>query len=230
MVHKQGIKAVSDERLQRRNGVYYYRRRVPLHLVKAIGRKVVQVSLHTTSFKEARKLRTIRDLEWDARFEAADPASTQTVGSPSSHPLAPPALAEAELIQLVRDYVARQDREAVKRDATGYPANADERTEMTQEAGFEAQTLRARDNEQTHQWVYLTGHAILKATGRSFEDPGTWRGSGGTSSARAPGAQPAAACSAGRRPQQEILRPAIRSRPSGRGSVRQACRTVPATP
>jgi hypothetical protein len=33
---------MSDQRLQRRNGVYYYRRRVPLDLVGKIGKKVVQ--------------------------------------------------------------------------------------------------------------------------------------------------------------------------------------------
>ena len=56
MVHKQGIKPVSNQRLHRRGGVYYYRRRVPAHLVKIVGKPVVQMSLHTTSLKEAKKL------------------------------------------------------------------------------------------------------------------------------------------------------------------------------
>ena len=56
MVHKQGIKPVSDQRLLRRaNGVYYYRRRVPLPLVGKFGKKVAQVSLHTTKLKEAKR-------------------------------------------------------------------------------------------------------------------------------------------------------------------------------
>src|SRR5579862_9324200 len=76
MVHKQGIKAVSDQRLLRRgNGVYYYRRRVPLPLVEKIGMKVVQISLHTTNVKEAKKRRTMCDLQWDARFEACSISS-----------------------------------------------------------------------------------------------------------------------------------------------------------
>ncbi|HEX4238036.1 MAG TPA: DUF6538 domain-containing protein, partial [Xanthobacteraceae bacterium] len=70
MVHKQGITPVSKQRLQRRNGVYYYRRRVPLQLVAKFGKKFVQVSLQTTSLKEAKKLRTLCDLEWDAKFAA----------------------------------------------------------------------------------------------------------------------------------------------------------------
>ena len=60
---------MSDQRLLRRqNGVYYYRRRVPLHLVEKFGMKFVQLSLHTKILKEAKKLRTLRDLEWDAKF------------------------------------------------------------------------------------------------------------------------------------------------------------------
>jgi hypothetical protein len=41
MIHKQGIKAVSDQRLLRRSGVYYYRRRVPLELIQKIGKEVL---------------------------------------------------------------------------------------------------------------------------------------------------------------------------------------------
>ena len=61
---------MSNQHLQRRNGVYYYRRRIPLYLVIQFGRKFVQVSLHTNNLKEAKKLRTLRDLEWDAKFAA----------------------------------------------------------------------------------------------------------------------------------------------------------------
>src|SRR5579864_1016008 len=101
MVHKQGSKAVSDQRLLRRNGVYYYRRRVPLSLTEKIGKRVIQVSLQTTSFNEAKKLRTLRDLEWDARFEmSAAIASSDGASAPSQ--VGP--LDESALLQLVRDY------------------------------------------------------------------------------------------------------------------------------
>jgi hypothetical protein len=60
MVHKQGITPVSNQHLQRRNGVYYYRRRVPLHLVAKLGKKFVQVSLHTTSLKEEKTAHAAR--------------------------------------------------------------------------------------------------------------------------------------------------------------------------
>jgi hypothetical protein len=83
MVHTQEIKPVSEQHLLRRSGVYYYRRRVPLSLVEKIGKKVIQHSLETSSFKDAKKRRTMCDLQWDARFEAysisrADDENLQT--------------------------------------------------------------------------------------------------------------------------------------------------------
>jgi len=92
------MKPVTDQRLLRRNGVYYYRRRVPLSVIDKLGRKVVQLSLHTTSLKEAKRLRTLRDLEWDARFEAYslpadEDAGVKLIFRPTSGP---------ELVDLVR--------------------------------------------------------------------------------------------------------------------------------
>lgn len=162
---------MSDQHLQRRNGVYYYRRRVPLHLVTAIGKKVVQVSLHTTSFKEAKKRRTLRDLEWDARFEAAAVVGpVDAVNQESKSAALGEPLDESACLELVRNYVERHDREARKREAKVYPITAEERTEMQIEAEIEAQSLRAQDDLH-HQWVHLAGTEALKATGKSFGNP-----------------------------------------------------------
>jgi integrase len=169
MIHKQGIKAVSDQHLLRRSGVYYYRRRVPLSLVEKIGKKVIQHSLETSNFKEAKKRRTMYDVQWDARFEAYstsgpdDKASVRVSAQNSS-------LSAAELTQLVRDYVERQDQAAKKRDAICHPITANERREMRIEAEFEAQTLQARDDLH-HQWIYQAGAEALKAAGKSVNDP-----------------------------------------------------------
>jgi len=48
-----------NQRLHHRNGVYYYRRRVPHHLVKKIGKEFIQLSLQTTSLMTAKKWRAI---------------------------------------------------------------------------------------------------------------------------------------------------------------------------
>src|SRR5271165_4891884 len=112
------MKTVSgNNHLFRRNGVYYYRRRVPAQLIKPIGSKVIQFSLGTTSLKEAKKLRTAKDLEWDVRFEACTKnlasSGAGSVASPSSAK-APP-LSEPEMIRLVHEYVERMDERSRKR-------------------------------------------------------------------------------------------------------------------
>src|SRR5689334_7029406 len=171
MVHKDGITPVSNQRLQRRDGVYYYRRRVPLDLVAKLGKKFIQVSLHTTSLKEAKKLRTLRDLEWDAKFAACSgPANGGDAPAVQTSALTQP-LSENELVQLVRDYVAWRDQLARKREVTDCPENSAQRAEMEIEAEYESQTLQSRDNAQAQEWISLAGQEALKAIGKSFADP-----------------------------------------------------------
>src|ERR1700751_1523367 len=119
MVHKQGIAPVSNPHLQRRDGVYYYRRRVPLQLVAKFGKTFVQVSLHTSNLKEAKKRRTLCDVEWDAKFDAI----SSPVNGSGGRTVHTQPLSEIELVQLVRDYVAWRDRLARKREETDYPEN-----------------------------------------------------------------------------------------------------------
>jgi hypothetical protein len=163
---------VSDQRLLRRkNGVYYYRRRVPLDLVEKFGKEIVQLSLHTTSRKQAKKQRTLRDLEWDARFEAARATKPADAVNKQPQPAAPGGpLDESACLELVRAYVERHDGAARKREAQWYPITVEERREMQIDAEVEAQSLCARDDLH-HQWVHQAGTEALKAAGESFGDP-----------------------------------------------------------
>jgi len=145
-------KVAGNQRLLRRKGVYYYRRRVPLHLVKEIGRSFIQQSLNTTSLTEAKKRRTLRDLEWDARFDgpkkeaASDSANPQPAASPTQ-------LSEGDLLRLVRDYVERKDEELRKHFVGDPPQSEREKAEMTKDAKLDAQIMRDRDDPQAHQWI-----------------------------------------------------------------------------
>jgi hypothetical protein len=57
---QEGIKAVSQTcHLNRRNGVWHYRRRVPVALAKSLGKTFVQFSHGTASLKEAKKRRAL---------------------------------------------------------------------------------------------------------------------------------------------------------------------------
>jgi hypothetical protein len=78
-----------------RKGVWYYCRRVPEHLVAAVGKPVIKFSLQTKNKKEAIKLREAWDLRWSAQFDdaesvpAAAPTGKLAAGSPQ---LSPPHL------------------------------------------------------------------------------------------------------------------------------------------
>jgi hypothetical protein len=168
------MKTVSgNNHLSRRSGVYYYRRRVPAQLIKAIGSKVIQFSLGTTSFKQAKQLRTAKDLEWDVRFEACTKtlaSSSKGSVTTSSSAKAPP-LSEPEMIRLVHEYVERMDERLRKRFANDPPANEQEKLDMWKEAKLDVQIARDRDHPQADQLIYSTGKEILAATGKSIDDP-----------------------------------------------------------
>jgi integrase len=163
---------VSKQRLLFRNGVYYYRRRVPTHLVEQVGKRFIQLSLHTSSLKEAKRLRTIRDLEWEARFQVGEASlnAEEDVSLADEPAAASRQLTQAELLELVRDYVARHDQRAEQRFATCYPESPAERQEMRIETEFEAQILKQRHNQQAQEWISLASQHVLQPAGKSFKD------------------------------------------------------------
>jgi len=72
-----GMSNVSDSHhLVKREGVWYFRRRVPQHLIAALGKKVIQFSLRTSNKSEAKKRREIEDLKWSAHFSELEGRAT----------------------------------------------------------------------------------------------------------------------------------------------------------
>jgi hypothetical protein len=94
--------------LIRRNGVWYYRRRVPTPLVPSFGKKVIQFSLDTSSLKEAKKRRAAEDLKWTTQFEATEKLVASN-GANDNAPASVPALSERDVIRLVQEYVEQTD-------------------------------------------------------------------------------------------------------------------------
>src|SRR6516225_9485752 len=132
-------KVSGNQRLHRRNGVYYYRRRVPLHLVKKFGKEFIQHSLDTTSLAEAKKRRALRDLQWDARFDALEDASPPPKSAKSLPTVNSTKLSDGELLRLVREYVERKDKEFSKSFAEDPPQSEREKAGMRAETGLHAQ-------------------------------------------------------------------------------------------
>ena len=57
--------------LHRRGAVYYFRRKVPLDLVGALGKREVSHSLGTREHKEALRLLALADVKWNEEFDCA---------------------------------------------------------------------------------------------------------------------------------------------------------------
>jgi hypothetical protein len=108
-----------SNRVLRRNGTYYYRRRVPLHLVEAIGKRVVRYSLKTTNLKEAKRRREVADIQWSARFAAAENSHPDI--SKAETGVAAPPKRSSDLAHLVMDYVMRTDARIQQRLAEDPP-------------------------------------------------------------------------------------------------------------
>jgi hypothetical protein len=133
--------------LMRRQGVWYYRRRVPRDLVTIVGKEVVQFSLGTTDRKEAEKRRSAEDLKWATQFEAARPSPTTAINCTG--------LPRADIIRLVQDYVERTDSRVRDRMLKDAPANEDERRAIIADTEYEHQILRDRDDPRRHQLIAI---------------------------------------------------------------------------
>lgn len=157
--------------LVRRNGVYHYRRRVPDEFVAVFGRKEIHRSLGTVSLAEAKKRRSVEDLKWDARFEAAaSPANSKDpVDGPSSASKAHP-LSEREVVRLVQDYVARCGERAQNRFLSDPPNSAEQRANICADIEMGLGILQNRDDPRADEMIFTTGKKILASAGKpAFE-------------------------------------------------------------
>jgi hypothetical protein len=123
--------------------------------------QVIQCSLGTKSVAEARKLRTTKDLEWDARFNSySKQVGTQEhTAGPTVSKLPPPS--EEEIVQLVRNYIEQMDQRSRKRLAADPPENAAQKKEMWIDAGVEVHMLRDRDDPRGEQRVMASAAPLL---------------------------------------------------------------------
>jgi hypothetical protein len=118
---------------------------------------------------EARKLRTAKDLEWDARFDSFSKqvCTDAQIAGPTVSKLPPPS--EEAVIQLVRDYVEQMDQRSRKRLAADPPENEARKQEMWIHGGVEVQMLRDRDDPRGEQRVYAAAREIQETAGKSFD-------------------------------------------------------------
>ncbi len=137
--------------LVRRGTSWYYRRRVPKHLVGTFGKDIVQVSLGTTSLKQAQRARPFRDIEWDKKFGAAEKSLAQAVdnGQKASNS-GPKVLTEAEAVKRIRTYVETSDERCRGEALTAEPLRPDERREWEIELEIDLAIAKGTASQYDH--------------------------------------------------------------------------------
>lgn len=166
-------KVSSKHHLSRRDGIFYYRRRVPTHLVKALGKKTIQFSLETSNLSEAKKRRAAEDLKWSTRFETAEKSLTSKAApAKNGPPIADtPPLSAREVIRLVQEYVEQTDQR-LHDDFMGDPPESEEqRADIKADIEYGQQILRSRDDPRADEIIYGAGRKILQSAGFSIDDP-----------------------------------------------------------
>ncbi|TCS64684.1 site-specific integrase [Varunaivibrio sulfuroxidans] len=127
--------------LTKRGDVWYYRRRVPQGLEKAVGQSVVQFSLKTKDFKVAARMRDELDVEWNDRFDAAARQSDDPEQSRA-------ALSHHEALRIVREYVRETDLKFQKQEVKRGPVPEGIQRDIEIDLGISEQTLADPSNEE----------------------------------------------------------------------------------
>ncbi len=137
-------KVTDTYRLQHRAGTWYYHRRVPTELVKIAGKPVIKRSLRTGSKTEAKRLRSICDVETDEWFASLSKSMggngflkpDEAASSPESQLRRLPVSVLAEYL---RDLVDAEDAASKKRLLADPPRNEEEQRELCIDAEIELQ-------------------------------------------------------------------------------------------
>ncbi len=164
------MQTVADSyHLKCRNGIWYYRRRVPQKLVPMFKRQVIQFSLNTVDKAEAKRRRSLEDVVWDARFRAAVP-DVSSSHVPDRSPNAMP-----DLTELVRRYVERTDRNLRLRLSEQPPADLEDLLDRRQDAEMELSVLLTPGDPRQDEWISSTWDQIEVAEETKIGDRGVVR-------------------------------------------------------
>jgi hypothetical protein len=131
---------------------------------------VLQFSLGTRTLKEAKRKREIADIEWSARFAAAENRSGTTAQGAGTG--AAPGLSNASLTRLVWDYVERMDERFRARVAGDPPENEAQKAAITTDVEIGLQILENRDDPRAEERVDGTSERLLRSSGLSSDDLG----------------------------------------------------------
>ncbi|MBS3650036.1 site-specific integrase [Pseudaminobacter sp. 19-2017] len=155
--------------LHNRNGVWYYRRRVPDTLIKSFGKSLIQHSLNTTSLQDAKRLRNALDIQYDLEFEALR-TSSQTLSDSASDPSAntPARLSIDEVRRRVAAYVDEQVQKFDQRYLNDPAGSLGELREIRSDKQAQLQDLSDPEHPDQHLWVHQAYSRVFPE-GHSFD-------------------------------------------------------------
>jgi len=165
-----GMKKVSTtlHMVQRKNGVWYFKRRVPKDLVGAFGFKTIQFSLGDTNVKTARKRREVADVDWTSRFDEARAKlkSGGTTAHQADHSAMRP-LTRPLAMRLVQEDVERRDRLREEAWRSEPPLRGSEFAEARKEIEGDLYIgLGRAEHYDCHEFTASEADALLKQGGR----------------------------------------------------------------
>lgn len=155
------------QKLIKRNGVYYFRTRVPLELVDVIGRKEIKISLETRDPQEARRKLNIQQVKADEMFERARRDSKRSQASASIlKPETLTAVSRASIDRLVLLWHrSESERHALRDDLFLISAHPDEIDEFIQ-------TLREDYTALSSDQPSVYARAVQSATVKVLSEGG----------------------------------------------------------
>jgi integrase len=158
------MKDVADKYLQYRKGTYYYRRKVPGHLVAKVGKPVIQFSLETKNLTEARKKRDHQNVLYNEVFDQAEYAD-----APASSIAAQPRVSAARLEEAVRRYVASK-HEGFQSWRIQTRPTGDELSDSIEDTEIQLEILTNADDPRSDEQIYFGGEKILASFGLAWDD------------------------------------------------------------
>lgn len=150
--------------LQLRGNVWTYVRRVPSHLTPFIKGPFIKKSLGVSDKAAAKKMRAFEDARVNALFSEAEKRLACTA---ASEKVQLSTVSPERVAELVRHYVEAKDLRS-KSELTTHPIeNADERTELLEDAHEEVGIFRTPDDPRCDQSIYGARKAIARDAGIS---------------------------------------------------------------
>jgi len=150
------------KRLLKRGNTYHYHRRVPLHLVDIVGKKIIRRALGTDSLKEARRRRTLEDARTEAMFREAEKGIKPGKGRMG--------VSLDTLTSYVRETVEEMDRKTSERLALSPPTDKQQLSDMVQDAQYQLGILTDPADPRQDEFVASVTERIAHAHGAELSD------------------------------------------------------------